>query len=161
MSSSSESPQIHEQNPHSTTVPQTKTPGTENNPETQDEIHEKDTILEKKEKEEEDDEEGECGFGLYMKADGCKDTFTEWEKCVEKGETNKENIAEKCFEVTSALQKCMEAHSEYYAPILQVEKDIEAKVIKEREKELTENKESVSMEIGSGEGSSSFDQNEG
>ncbi|XP_009767550.1 uncharacterized protein [Nicotiana sylvestris] len=162
MSSSSKSPQTHEPNPQSNTVPQTKTLKTENNLETQEQIPEKNTLLEEKvEKEDEDEEEGECGFCLYMKAGGCKDSFTEWEKCVEEGENNKEDIAEKCFEVTSALQKCMEAHSDYYAPILQVEKDIEAKVIKEREKELTDNKESVSMETGSGEGSNSFDQKEG
>ncbi|OIT05608.1 PREDICTED: uncharacterized protein LOC109244400 [Nicotiana attenuata] len=161
-SSSSESPQTHEPNPQSNTVPQIKTLKTENNLETQEQIPQKDTLLEEKEeKKDEDEEEGECGFCLYMKAGGCKDPFTEWEKCVEEGEKNKEDIAEKCFEVTSALQKCMEAHSDYYAPILQVEKDIEAKVIKEREKELTDNKESVSMETGSVEGSNSFDQKEG
>ncbi|XP_059310208.1 uncharacterized protein LOC132061396 [Lycium ferocissimum] len=109
-------------------------------PQTQQHIPEKDTTnLESKvEKQDEEKEEEECGFCLFMKEGGCRDTFTEWEKCVEQGEKNKEDIVEKCFQVTSALQKCMEAHSEYYAPILQVEKDVEAKVIAEFEK----NKES-------------------
>ncbi|KAH0759685.1 hypothetical protein KY290_023178 [Solanum tuberosum] len=123
-SSSSNSSQTQEPNPQSNT-----------NTKTQEEIIKKD---EEKQDEEEEEEE-ECGFCLFMKEGGCRDPFIDWEKCVEQGEKNNEDIAEKCFEVTSALQKCMEAHSDYYAPILQVEKDVEAKVIAEFEK----NRESI------------------
>nr|GMD28697.1 transcription elongation factor spt5 [Ipomoea batatas] len=83
----------------------------------------------------EEGEEEECGFCLFMKGGGCRDPFTEWEKCVEEGEKNKEDIVEKCFEVTSTLKKCMEAHSGYYAPILQAEKAAEAEALKELEME--------------------------
>ncbi|KAK4371055.1 hypothetical protein RND71_010530 [Anisodus tanguticus] len=104
-------------------------------PQTHEQIPENDTVSESKV---EKQEEEECGFCIFMKEGGCKDPFTEWEKCVEQGEKNKEDIVEKCFQVTSALQKCMEAHSDYYAPILQVEKDVESKVIAEfhKNKEL-------------------------
>ncbi|XP_031123070.1 cilia- and flagella-associated protein 251-like [Ipomoea triloba] len=96
------------------------------------------------EEEEEEEEEGECGFCLFMKGGGCRDPFTEWEKCVEEGEKNKEDIVEKCFEVTSALKKCMEAHSDYYAPILQAEKAAEAEALKELEMEKEKGDESNS-----------------
>ncbi|KAJ8569971.1 hypothetical protein K7X08_006548 [Anisodus acutangulus] len=69
-----------------------------------------------------------------MKSGGCKDSFIEWEKCIEEGEKNKEDIVEKCFEVTSALKKCMEAHSDYYAPVLQAEKAAREDLEKENEK---------------------------
>ncbi|XP_057810809.1 uncharacterized protein LOC131025182 [Salvia miltiorrhiza] len=86
----------------------------------------------------EEEEEGECGFCLFMKAGGCRETFTDWEKCVEEGEKNKEDIVEKCFQATSALRKCMEAHSDYYAPLLEAEeaavKQLEAEKEKETEK---------------------------
>ncbi|XP_009592887.1 uncharacterized protein LOC107778200 [Nicotiana tabacum] len=105
------------------------------NTETQEENGEKDKDTNLEEEEEEEEEEGECGFCLFMKGGGCKDTFTEWEKCIEEGEKNKEDIVDKCFEVTSALKKCMEAHSDYYAPILQAEKAAEAELNKELDKE--------------------------
>ncbi|KAL3840562.1 hypothetical protein ACJIZ3_025153 [Penstemon smallii] len=84
---------------------------------------------------EEEEEEGECGFCLFMKGGGCKDTFIEWEKCVEEGEKNKEDIVEKCFQATSALKKCMEVHSDYYAPLLQAEKAAEEEAVKQLEEE--------------------------
>ncbi|XP_015072947.1 uncharacterized protein LOC107017191 [Solanum pennellii] len=128
-SSSSNSSQTHEPNLQSNT-----------NTETQEEIIKKD-----EEKQDEEEEEEECGFCLFMKEGGCRESFIDWEKCVEPGENNNEDIAEKCFEVTSALQKCMEAHSDYYAPILLVEKYVEAKVIAESEKntESIEQKEEL------------------
>ncbi|XP_031120788.1 uncharacterized protein LOC116024028 [Ipomoea triloba] len=94
--------------------------------------------------EEEEEEEGECGFCLFMKGGGCRDPFSEWEKCVEEGEKNNEDIVEKCFEVTSALKKCMEAHSGYYDPILQAEKAAEAEALKELEMEKEKVNESNS-----------------
>ncbi|TMX02897.1 hypothetical protein EJD97_019337 [Solanum chilense] len=116
-SSSSNSSQTHEPNLQSNT-----------NTETQEEIIKKD------EEKQDEEEEEECGFCLFMKEGGCRESFIDWEKCVEPGDNNNEDIAEKCFEVTSALQKCMEAHSDYYAPILLVEKYVEAKVIAESQK---------------------------
>ncbi|CAH2075782.1 unnamed protein product [Thlaspi arvense] len=83
----------------------------------------------------EEEEEGECGFCLFMKAGGCRDSFIAWENCIEEAEKNKEDIVEKCFEVTGALKKCMEAHSDYYAPILQAEKAAEEEAVRELEKE--------------------------
>lgn len=83
----------------------------------------------------EEEEEGECGFCLFMKGGGCKDEFIAWEKCVEESENNKEDIVEKCFEVTGNLKKCMEAHSDYYEPILRAEKAAEEEVKQEMERE--------------------------
>ncbi|KAL8550281.1 hypothetical protein ACS0TY_008921 [Phlomoides rotata] len=82
----------------------------------------------------ENEEEGECGFCLYMKAGGCKDTFTDWEKCVDEGEKKKEDIVEKCFQATAALKKCMEAHSDYYAPLLQAEEEAAKQLEQEKDK---------------------------
>ncbi|GER47251.1 GCK domain-containing protein [Striga asiatica] len=95
--------------------------------------------------EEEEEEEGECGFCLFMKGGGCKEPFIEWEKCVEEGETNKEDIVEKCFQETAALKKCMEAHSDYYAPLLQAEKAAEEEAARQLEQER-ENSKEVSVE---------------
>ncbi|KAK4758837.1 hypothetical protein SAY87_020138 [Trapa incisa] len=85
----------------------------------------------------EEEEEGECGFCLFMKGGGCKDTFVEWEKCIEEAEKNKEDVVDKCFQATSALKKCMEAHSDYYEPILRAEKAAEEEASRELEKEAT------------------------
>ncbi|WOG96915.1 hypothetical protein DCAR_0416253 [Daucus carota subsp. sativus] len=85
--------------------------------------------------EQEEEEEGECGFCLFMKGGGCKDTFVGWEKCIEEAEKNQEDIVEKCFEVTAALKKCMEAHSDYYEPVLRAEKAAEAEAVEQLEKE--------------------------
>ncbi|EXC20015.1 hypothetical protein L484_015692 [Morus notabilis] len=86
----------------------------------------------------EEEEEGECGFCLFMKGGGCRESFIAWEKCIEEAEKNKEDIVEKCFEVTGALKKCMEAHADYYEPVLRAEKAAEAEVVKELEKEAAE-----------------------
>ncbi|EHA8587248.1 putative proline-rich receptor-like protein kinase PERK6 [Cocos nucifera] len=72
--------------------------------------------------EEQEDEEGECGFCLFMKGGGCKEEFIAWEKCVEEADQTGEDVVSKCFEVTSLLKKCMDAHADYYAPILDAEK---------------------------------------
>lgn len=92
--------------------------------------------------EEEEEEEGECGFCLFMKGGGCKESFTAWEVCVEEAEKNKEDIVTKCMEVTSTLKKCMDEHSDYYQPILAAERAAEEQVKKEleaeKEKEVSE-----------------------
>ncbi|MFS8028973.1 hypothetical protein Hanom_Chr16g01516881 [Helianthus anomalus] len=70
-----------------------------------------------------------------MKGGGCKEVFINRENCIEEGEINKENIVDKCLDVTSALKKCMEAHLDYYAPILQAEKAAEQEAINQLNKE--------------------------
>ncbi|KAK9163914.1 hypothetical protein Syun_004816 [Stephania yunnanensis] len=73
-----------------------------------------------------------------MKGGGCKESFIAWEKCVEEAETNKEDVVEKCFKATSMLKKCMDAHADYYEPILKAEKVAEEEALKELEKESGE-----------------------
>ena len=58
-----------------------------------------------------------------------------WENCVEEAESNNEDLLEKCAQVTAALKRCMEAHSDYYEPILRAEKLAEEQAIVELEKE--------------------------
>ncbi|XP_043708296.1 uncharacterized protein LOC122657606 [Telopea speciosissima] len=89
------------------------------------------------EEDDEDEEEGECGFCLFMKGGGCKDEFIAWENCIEEAESHKEDIVEKCFEVTGLLKKCMEAHSDYYEPVLKAEKAAEKEASEELEQETS------------------------
>ncbi|XLR26127.1 hypothetical protein HN51_039343 [Arachis hypogaea] len=93
---------------------------------------------EKEGKVEEAEEEGECGFCLFMKSGGCRESFIEWEKCTEEAEKNKEDIVEKCLNITAALKQCMEAHFDYYEPILRAEKAAEQQAIAELKKEAME-----------------------
>ncbi|XVF03292.1 hypothetical protein REPUB_Repub04eG0248800 [Reevesia pubescens] len=81
------------------------------------------------------EEEGECGFCLFMKAGGCKESFVGWEKCVDEAEKNGDDIAMKCMEATTALKQCMEAHADYYEPILKAEKAAHEEAVRELEKE--------------------------
>ncbi|CAJ2650425.1 uncharacterized protein LOC123911232 [Trifolium pratense] len=89
----------------------------------------------KAENREEEEEEGECGFCVFMKGGGCRDTFVDWENCVKEAEENKEDLVEKCSQVTDLLKQCMDSHSDYYAPILVAEKHIEEQAVIELEKE--------------------------
>ncbi|RLN33386.1 myristoylated alanine-rich C-kinase substrate-like [Panicum miliaceum] len=73
--------------------------------------------------EEEEKEEGECGFCLFMKAGGCKDVFVAWEECVKAAQEGADMV-ERCYEVTVNLKTCMDAHADYYAPVLQAEQAI-------------------------------------
>ena len=75
-----------------------------------------------------------------MKGGGCKEPFIAWEKCVEDAEKSGGDIAEKCFEVTSKLKQCMDAHADYYEPILSAEKAM-AKSITEEELEKEKEEE--------------------
>ncbi|KAL6317687.1 hypothetical protein AAG906_030441 [Vitis piasezkii] len=78
---------------------------------------------------------------------GCKESFIAWEKCIEEGENNKEDIVEKCFEVTAALKKCMEAHSDYYEPVLRAEKAAEEELEREvASRDSEQNKEDANPE---------------
>ncbi|OEL21478.1 hypothetical protein BAE44_0017506 [Dichanthelium oligosanthes] len=72
----------------------------------------------------EGEEEGECGFCLFMKAGGCKDAFVAWEECVEAAQKEGTDMVERCHEVTYNLKTCMDAHADYYAPVLQAEQAV-------------------------------------
>ncbi|GKA14223.1 GCK-like protein [Tanacetum coccineum] len=101
----------------------------------------------------EEEEEGECPFCAYMKGGECRETFINWEKCIEEAENNGEDIVNKCVEVTTALKKCMEANQDYYAPILQAEKSAEQQVLNQLEQEKAKEAENakVASETSSGE----------
>ncbi|KAL6647852.1 hypothetical protein ACP70R_015289 [Stipagrostis hirtigluma subsp. patula] len=73
---------------------------------------------------EEEEEEGECGFCLYMKGGGCKDAFVAWEDCVEAAQKEGGDMVERCSQATSNLMRCMEAHADYYAPVLKAEQAV-------------------------------------
>jgi mitochondrial intermembrane space import and assembly protein 40 len=83
-----------------------------------------------------EEEEGECGFCLFMKGGGCKDAFISWEQCVEAAEKSGENVVDKCFEVTSQLKKCMDAHADYYEPILRAEEALADSIAEDKDKEV-------------------------
>ncbi|KAH7282974.1 hypothetical protein KP509_35G054700 [Ceratopteris richardii] len=57
-----------------------------------------------------------------MKSGPCRDSFIEWEECVEQAEKDKEDMVEKCHKVTFLLKECMEKYSDYYEPVLQAER---------------------------------------
>ncbi|KAL6124646.1 hypothetical protein ACLB2K_077158 [Fragaria x ananassa] len=100
---------------------------------------------------EEEEEKGECGFCLFMKGGGCKESFVAWENCIEEAEKLNEDIAQKCYDLTSALRECMVAHPDYYEPILRAEKAAEEEAIKEldKEKEKDKDKENEALiEVG-------------
>ncbi|KAJ6433718.1 hypothetical protein OIU84_017421 [Salix udensis] len=112
---------------------------------------------------EEEEEEGECGFCVYMKGGGCKDAFIGWEDCVKEAEDSNEDIVEKCREVTRSLTKCMEAHADYYEPILKAEKaakeeavnELKVKAAKESESNVAEKEAVIVVDLtdqGSNEG---------
>ncbi|XP_068640771.1 uncharacterized protein [Aristolochia californica] len=90
------------------------------------------------EEEEEEEEEGECGFCLFMKGGGCSEVFIAWENCVDEAEKNKEDMVEKCFEVTGKLKQCMDAHADYYEPILRAEKAMEEEAERQVREETTQ-----------------------
>ncbi|KAL6880574.1 hypothetical protein ACP4OV_012139 [Aristida adscensionis] len=76
------------------------------------------------EAEEEEEEEGECGFCLYMKGGGCRDAFVAWEECVEAAQKESTDMVERCAEATSNLMRCMQAHPDYYGPVLNAEQAV-------------------------------------
>lgn len=93
------------------------------------------------------EEEGECGFCLFMKSGGCRDQFIAWENCVEEAETNKEDIVEKCFKVTSLLKECMDLHSDYYEPVLRAERAMDEEIAAEmKEQESQETAQAKELE---------------
>ncbi|KAE8790575.1 hypothetical protein D1007_35088 [Hordeum vulgare] len=70
------------------------------------------------------EEEGECGFCLYMKGGGCKEAFVSWEECVQAAEKEGSDMLDRCSQATADLKKCMDAHADYYAPVLQAEQTV-------------------------------------
>ena len=59
-----------------------------------------------------------------MKAGGCKDAFVAWEECVEAAQKEGADMVERCHEATANLKACMDAHADYYAPVLQAEQAV-------------------------------------
>ncbi|KAL3511098.1 hypothetical protein ACH5RR_030499 [Cinchona calisaya] len=125
---SSDSPPTHESKPQSEPTHDPNPPETQAKLEESSdhpipsEVKQDDAVSAAAEEEEDEEEEGECGFCLYMKGGDCRDAFIEWENCVLEGEQNKEDVVEKCFEISSNLIKCMKAHPDYYGPLLSAEK---------------------------------------
>ncbi|XP_050203262.1 uncharacterized protein LOC126653413 [Mercurialis annua] len=83
-----------------------------------------------------EEEEGECGFCLFMKEGGCRDAFINWEDCIREADLKQDDVASKCFDATSSLTKCMQAHSDYYQPILKVGREAEAQALKQLDSEI-------------------------
>ncbi|CAA6668942.1 unnamed protein product [Spirodela intermedia] len=63
-----------------------------------------------------------------MKGGGCKESFVAWELCMQEAESKKEDLVEKCYQVTGRLMACMEQHADYYEPILRAEKAMKEEV---------------------------------
>ena len=66
-----------------------------------------------------------------MKGGGCKESFINWENCIREAEKNKEDVVEKCIDITAALKTCMLAHADYYEPLLKAEQQAMEEVEKE------------------------------
>jgi hypothetical protein len=72
-----------------------------------------------------EEEQGECWISLFMKDGGCKEEFVQWVKCVDEAETaGNVNV----MDATTALRKCMDAHADYYEPILCAERAMAAEL---------------------------------
>ena len=80
-------------------------------------------------------DEEECGFCLFMKGGGCKESFIAWENCMKEAETKNEDLVEKCYKVTGRLMECMQEHADYYEPILKAEKAMKEEVARGLERE--------------------------
>jgi hypothetical protein len=61
-----------------------------------------------------------------MKAGPCGQAFKDWEKCVDEAHKGEQDIVAKCTGPTRALKECMEANTEYYAPVLETDDTKEA-----------------------------------
>ncbi|KAF0907468.1 hypothetical protein E2562_017401 [Oryza meyeriana var. granulata] len=60
-----------------------------------------------------------------MKGGGCKEAFVAWEECVETAREESSDMVERCFEATANLKRCMDAHADYYVPVLRAEQALE------------------------------------
>ncbi|XP_078435519.1 uncharacterized protein LOC144706437 [Wolffia australiana] len=81
------------------------------------------------------EEQEECGFCLFMKGGGCKESFVAWELCMQEAESKNEDLVEKCHQVTGRLMECMQEHADYYEPILRAEKAMKEEVAHALERE--------------------------
>ncbi|EOA38509.1 hypothetical protein CARUB_v10010289mg [Capsella rubella] len=72
-----------------------------------------------------EEEEKEELFLAFMRGGGCKEPYTAWENCIDEADKNPEDIVLKCAGVFSRMTKCMDAHSDYYRPILEAKKTAE------------------------------------
>ncbi|MQL80309.1 hypothetical protein Taro_012773 [Colocasia esculenta] len=104
-------------------------------PTTRDDIEDKKLEAEQMDGNVVEGEEEECGFCLFMKGGGCKESFIAWEKCMEEAERNEEDLVEKCYKVTASLMTCMESHADYYEPILRAEKAMKEELARGLEEE--------------------------
>lgn len=127
---------LPEEPPHDENLP-VNDPQQENSP-TGENLQEPTENRTEEEAEGEEEEEGECGFCLFMKSGPCRDTFINWEGCVEEAEKAKEDIVAKCHQVTLQLKECMESHPDYYEPVLQAEKEMSDAALEGDEAELQE-----------------------
>lgn len=80
-----------------------------------------------KEGKEGSEEEGECGFCLFMKAGECRDSFIEWENSCSNPKIDgffdqNPEYSDECVELWTALNECMQAHADYYGPLLNLQK---------------------------------------
>lgn len=73
-----------------------------------------------------EEEEDDCPFCVFMKAGPCGQAFKDWEKCVDEAHKGEQDIVAKCTGPTRALKECMEANTEYYAPVLETDDTKEA-----------------------------------
>jgi len=51
---------------------------------------------------------------VFMKGGGCKQVYMDFQDCVDDSKKKNETIGQ-CYPM---LQKCMEAHSDYYKPMI-------------------------------------------
>ncbi|CAM6098481.1 unnamed protein product [Calypogeia fissa] len=76
----------------------------------------------------EEEEEEECGFCIFMKGGPCGEQFKQWQNCVEGAEKSEKDIVEQCAQMTTLLKVCMEANPQYYGPVLDAEKAMQADI---------------------------------
>nr|CAD1819648.1 unnamed protein product [Ananas comosus var. bracteatus] len=87
------------------------------------------------------------GFACFMKEGGCKDPFIAWEECVKDAENSGEDVVEKCAKATVLLKKCMDAHADYYEPLLRAEKAMADAVANDADSERREEEKLPEPEI--------------
>ncbi|CAH2037353.1 unnamed protein product [Thlaspi arvense] len=95
-------------------------------------------------RDEAEDEEVLERFCNFMKAGACKEPVKHLEDCMEKVDSVTTHRITRCKEHLPILKKCMDAHIDYYEPILAIFKaaedyiinEISAKLAKDREEEF-------------------------
>ncbi|KAL2895355.1 Tripartite terminase subunit 3 [Bienertia sinuspersici] len=82
-----------------------------------------------------DDEEEDCEpciLAKVLKSGGCRKEFTPWLKCMYSAKTAKE--LDQCIELERDLEKCMDAHSSYYDPLLRAMYNVGSEMFKDEPK---------------------------